>query len=455
MQGAGYRARAAWLGCALLSAVLPAGATDFSTTQQGRDAYEQIAWPQVAPERYQEVDNGQSLVRRTWIISPTLDASSAGLGPTYNRPSCLSCHPRNGRGKPPDSAAEPMRSILVRLSIPGVDAHGGPLPEPHYGEQLNELGAPGVPGEGEAFLDWREHSVELADGTRVHLRQPTLGFRKLAFGPLHAQAMHSLRVAPPLFGLGLLEAVDAEQLHAIAEEQRLAGQGIRGMPNQVWDVALQAQVTGRFGWKANQPSVRQQVAAALLGDMGITSPLFPEPNCPPVQQACRDWQHDQHPELSDASLDDMTLYHYLLAVPQPRNTDDPQVRHGEQLFAQVGCASCHRPRLTTGQLAAFPALSGQQIAPYTDLLLHDMGEGLADQRPDYLASGRQWRTPPLWGIGLLPKVNGYRFLLHDGRARSLLEAILWHGGEAQAAREAVRQLQAQDRQALLAFLESL
>lgn len=438
----------------------PAGAGEaaaggrFTTRDQGRDAYQQILWDLVPAAERERVLSGRGLVRQTWVISPSLEPRIAGLGPTYNRPACISCHPRNGRGAAPDDQARPMHSMLVRLSIPGQDAHGGPLPEPVYGDQLNEFGIPGVPGEGEAYLVWETRAEQLADGTRVELRAPRVAFRGLTQGPMHPEFMTSVRVAPPIFGLGLLEAVPEADILALARAQKKAAQGVAGQPNRVWDAARQRQALGRFGLKANQPTVRQQIAGALAGDMGITSVLFPEPNCPPAQKACAA-QPDQHPELLPGALEEMTLYHYLLAVPAPRNQGDPQVRRGRRLFAEAGCASCHQPHLRTGPFPEFPALGGQRIQPYTDLLLHDMGPELADGRPDYQASGSQWRTPPLWGLGLLPTVNGHGTLLHDGRARNVLEAILWHGGEASRSREAVRRLPAAEREALLAFLASL
>jgi CxxC motif-containing protein (DUF1111 family) len=245
-----------------------------------------------------------------------------------------------------------------------------------------------------------------------------------------AAVQTSVRVAPPMVGLGLLEAVPEADLLALAEAQRRAGQGVAGQPNRVWDAVAGRTVLGRFGWKANQPSVRQQVAGALAGDMGITTPVFPTPNCPPVQTACAAWTADRHPELADGGLDAMTRYLQVLGVPARREADAPRVRRGEALFAQAGCAACHQPVLHTGRFEALPALSDQAIHPYTDLLLHDLGPELADGRPDYLASGRQWRTPPLWGLGLRAVVDERVGLLHDGRARDPLEAVLWHGGEA-------------------------
>ncbi|MCO5977318.1 di-heme oxidoredictase family protein [Ideonella oryzae] len=420
-----------------------------------REAYSRIVWAAVPPEAQASVAQGRGLVRQTWVVSPSLDPGIAGLGPTYNRPACTACHARNGGGAPPDSPAEPMRSLLVRLSVPGQDTHGGPRPEPRYGDQLNEQGVPGVPGEGEAVLRWAPVPVTLADGTPITLRRPSLAFEHLAFGPMAPDVLTSLRVAPPMFGLGLLEAVPEADILALAEAQRRAGQGVAGQPNRVWDAVAGRMVLGRFGWKANQPSVRQQVAGALAGDMGITTPVFPMPNCPPAQTACAAWAADRHPELSDSGLDAMTLYLQALGVPARREADVPKVRRGEALFAQAGCTACHQPVLHTGRFEALPALSGQAIQPYTDLLLHDLGPELADGRPDFQATGRQWRTSPLWGLGLRAVVDERVGLLHDGRARDPLEAVLWHGGEAAPAREAVRALNAADRAALLAFLASL
>ncbi|QHM73698.1 di-heme oxidoredictase family protein [Mixta intestinalis] len=428
---------------------------DFTTSRTDRAAYEEIVWDKLDKIQQRAASAGRGFVRQTWVISPSLTPDVAGLGPTYNRPSCISCHPHNGRGRPPEIYGEPMRSMLVRLSIPGQDSVGGPRHEPHYGDQLNEFGAPGVPGEGEARIEWVNLSKTLPDGEKVNLRQPKVTFHNLAYGPLDGTALYSLRVASVMYGLGLLEAVPEADILAIADEQRREGRGVAGTANRVWDVTKQRTAPGRFGWKANQPTVRQQIASALLGDMGITTPLFPHPNCPAVQTACLAQKEDSHPELTSETLDKMTLYHYVLAVPARRNVEASDVKNGERLFSEIGCASCHRTSLKTGDFPAFPALAGQLIHPYTDLLVHDMGEGLADGRPDGVANGRQWRTPPLWGMGLLEKINEHTTLLHDGRARNPLEAILWHDGEAQDARIRFENLSKSERESVIHFLNSL
>jgi CxxC motif-containing protein (DUF1111 family) len=307
--------------------------------------------------------------------------------------------------------------------------------------------------------------VSLADGEKVVLRVPKIQFMTLQFGELGKDIMISPRIAPAMVGLGLLEAVPEDAILANAREQEKFG--ISGNPNYVWDYENSKTVLGRFGWKANQPNLRQQTAAAFFGDIGATTHFFPEENCPSVQVQCLDLPSaskcggqggctgNYRPEVVPSRLTNITLYLQALAVPARRNVDDAEVQRGEGLFAQAKCGVCHMPQLKTGSKAAIAAASNLLIHPYTDLLLHDMGEELADGRPDFQASGRQWRTPPLWGIGLIRTVSGHENLLHDGRARDVVEAILWHGGDAEKSREAFRTMPKADRAALVKFVESL
>jgi CxxC motif-containing protein (DUF1111 family) len=409
---------------------------------------------------------GHHQFNEPWVVAP--DPSGVwGLGPTFNEDRCSQCHERNGRARAPRDRELAVRGLLVRLSIPGQSAEGGPLPHPVYGDQLQNRGIAGaVPPEGQAIFSYGEREVRFADGETVRLRVPRITFMQLAFGPLGDATMTSPRIAPAMVGLGLLEAVPESTLLAIAKAQ--AAHGISGRPNVVWDVERRTTAIGRFGWKANQPNLRQQVAAAFHGDIGATTFLFPEENCPPAQKNCRELpaaiqcsglgacKGDAFvPEVIPSRLDNITFYLRALAVPTRRNVDDPQVRRGELLFAQAECSVCHVPSLTTGPVPTPPTAAGLTIHPYTDLLLHDMGQALADHRPDFQADGREWRTPPLWGIGLLRMVNGHSDLLHDGRARNIGEAILWHGGEAEASREAFRSMHRHDRDALVKFVESL
>ncbi|MCU8332722.1 c-type cytochrome, partial [Vibrio vulnificus] len=277
----------------------------------------------------------------------------------------------------------------------------------------------------------------------------------LAYGEMHPQTLLSARVAPPMIGLGLLESIAEETLLQWADEDDLNQDGISGKLNKVWDVQTQSLAIGRFGWKAGQPTLMQQNAAAFNGDLGLTSHLFPQENCTDRQDLCRKLPNGGSPEVSDNILDFVELYSQHLAVPIRRNVNDPQVKLGETLFVQSGCESCHKQTVKTAKREALPALSEQTIHPYTDLLLHDMGPGLADNRPEYLANGQEWRTPPLWGIGYTQEVNDHTYFLHDGRARNLMEAVLWHGGEAEATKQNVLKMSAKERDALIAFLNSL
>ncbi len=391
--------------------------------------------------RLERFFRGRGLFRQAWVIAPSRDEAVDGLGPLYNRLTCIACHPRNGRGLAPADENAVMRTMLVRLSRPGQDAHGGPRPHPAYGDQLNEQGIPGVRGEGRARIRWEERSLRFADGETASLRQPHLLFSELGYGPL-GDVRTSARVGSPVFGLGLLEQVSAEELQRMADEPK--ADGVRGRVNQVWSVQRQRLEPGRFGLKANQPDLLQQIASALHGDLGITSPLYPEENCAPQQRDCQLAVNGGAPEVDAMQLSELQFYLANLAAPARRDRD--QVLGGERLFAEAGCGACHRPQLRAGE---------QVVEAYTDLLLHDMGDGLADGREDFLASGREWRTPPLWGVGLIERINPGAGYLHDGRARTLTEALLWHGGEAQVARERFVAMAREERQALLAFLQSL
>ncbi|MFV5216079.1 di-heme oxidoredictase family protein [Azonexus caeni] len=386
---------------------------------------------------------GRSLFRQSWVIAPARDQAVDGLGPLYNRLACISCHPRNGRGGAPENPAQRMQTMLVRLSVPG----NPPRPHPVYGEQLNEEGIPGVPGEGRAEVHWQYETLSLDDGSRVELRRPLLKFVDLAYGEL-GPVLTSPRVGPPVAGLGLLDAVPAATLAAMARETK--ADGVRGSVNRLGP----RRQAGRFGLKANSSDLRSQIAGAFHGDMSITSPLFPDENCSPAQTACRRAPDGGKPELSAAQLADITFYIAHLAPPARRDTEQPAVVRGNARFAEFGCAVCHRPTLRSGA-SRFRLLAGRSFAPYTDLLLHDMGPGLADGRPDHAATGSQWRTAPLWGIGVLAAINEQVGYLHDGRARNFEEAILWHGGEAAVAQRRYRAASADARAELLAFLQSL
>ncbi|UXI02324.1 di-heme oxidoredictase family protein [Photobacterium sp. TY1-4] len=405
---------------------------------------------------------GNSFFRNPWVQAPATTDARDGLGPIFNTNGCQNCHIKDGRGHPPEAGDGNAVSMLVRLSIPATTAEqqralivGGVIPDPIYGDQLQDFANPGAKPEGQVAVTYRDVPVTFADGDVVTLRQPEVSISDLNYGALHPDVMLSARIAPPMIGLGLLEQIPEHTLEAFAREQHEAGQGVSGKLNKVWDVQQQKTVTGRFGWKAGQPTVMQQNAAAFNGDVGLTSRLFPQENCTAQQTVCTELPSGGEPEVSDNVLNFVEFYARHLAVPARRNVDDPQVKLGESLFTKVGCESCHRTSVETAKNDALPALSEQLIHPYTDLLLHDMGEGLADHRGEFLANGREWRTAPLWGIGYTEEVNGHSYFLHDGRARNLMEAILWHGGEAQQSRDKVLMLTKNERDALVAFLQSL
>ena len=407
--------------------------------------------PNLSPTAFEKHLAGDREFEQAFVTAPAV--VNPGLGPIYNNISCINCHSRDGRGRPP-KVDEKFVSMLFRLSLPkSADVADGlpPIPVPGFGTQLNNRAIFGTPPEGTIKIDYTEQTLTTADGTRVHLRYPNYTFTE-TYQPLPEEVELSPRVALSVFGLGLLEAIPEDTILAYADEADVNGDGISGKPNYVWDVVQQRYTLGRFGWKANQPTLLQQVAAAYHDDMGLTTSLFMTENSAGQSQLTG---HSATPEISDEILDVVTFYVQTLAVPARRNVDDPQVKQGEFLFAKAQCASCHVPTLRTGVLAGVPSVSNQTIQPFTDMLLHDMGPDLADNRSDFRANGREWRTPPLWGIGLVKRVNGHTNFLHDGRARDLMEAILWHGGEAKTSRQAVEQMSKTERDALIAFLESL
>ncbi len=441
----------------------------WTSTELGSSAYT-IPIDTLTAKQGKRFVEGKEQFNEAWVVAP--DPSGVwGLGPTFNEDRCAHCHEANGRSASIADGGDLVRGPLVRLSISGQTEFGGPLPHPAYGDQFQNRGIEGrVPPEGKVLVAYASHKVQLGDGEVLTLRVPQLRFVDLQFGEIGEDTMTSLRVAPQLVGLGLLEAVPEETLLAIAASQ--GAQGVSGRPNYVWDIENERRIMGRFGWKANQPSVRQQVAAAFIGDIGATTYMFDGENCPSVQKQCLDTPSAAscggqggcagnafRPEVNPSRLTNISLYIRALAVPARRNAGNPTVEKGEKLFTDAQCSACHVPELKTAAEANLPhdikSAANVTIHPYTDLLLHDMGPDLADGRPDFEATGSEWRTPPLWGIGLLTTVNGHSDLLHDGRARNVTEAILWHGGEALAARERFRTMSADDRAAMVAFVESL
>jgi CxxC motif-containing protein (DUF1111 family) len=416
-------------------------------------AYDQML-ATLSREQRDDYGDGAKAFARRWRTA--LSAIGPwGLGPLANGDSCVECH--EGKGKtPPRAEANRLVGMVVRLSQTDPANPKQALPHAVYGAQLNDVAILDVPAEGYPVVDYHERAIAFGDGTTASLRVPRLRFAGLQYGPLGDGVLASARAAPALLGMGLLEAVPDHAL--LARQAQQAALGLAGRVNRVWDRERNDYVVARFGRKATQPSLLQQIAAAFHDDIGVTSALIPQDSCAKPQAKCIEVAKYRvsDPELSPGMLTDILLYLRAGAVPMPRNVNSPDVRRGESLFGQAGCAHCHQASMRTAANAALPQLSDQLFHPYTDLLLHDLGEDLADNRPDGRdAGGRDWRTAPLWGLGLANQVNPGAGLLHDGRARNAAEAILWHGGEALRSREAFRTMAQRDRTALLAFLNSL
>ena len=417
------------------------------------------AFAQPAPglERDQELlfFVGNSFFNQNWVTAPASTEARDGLGPLFNARSCAGCHFKDGRGRPPQYAGESGTGLLLRLGLPDRADDGSYLPDPLYGGQVQDHAIEGIRPEASIVVEGEEIPGEFSDGTPYTLRNPTYQIEELGYGEPHPDVLVSPRVAPQMIGMGLLEAIPEAEIVARADPSDSDADGISGRPNRVWDQANNGVALGRFGWKANQPTVLQQTAGAFLGDIGITTGVFSAQNCVETHLECLGAPGGGEPEIEDDDLLKVVLYASSLAVPAMRDSDDPQVLRGAEVFSEMGCAACHTASIQTGTHPTIPALSEQTIHPYTDLLLHDMGDGLADGRPDFEATGSEWRTPPLWGIGLFQTVNGHTFYLHDGRARNLSEAILWHGGEGAAARDRFRELRSEEREAVLRFLQAL
>lgn len=374
-----------------------------------------------------------------------------GLGPLFNQNSCESCHIRNGRGNIPQYNGDPNSGLLLRLSIPGQGSHGAILPVPGFGGQLQNKALFGVVAEGKIYKSDISEIVKFLDGESITLVQPKYSIAE-PYQALHPLTMISPRNAPPVFGLGLLEAISDTDILKLEDISDIDKNGISGKANIVWDVLNQRPSLGRFGWKAEQPTTGQQAADAAHNDMGLTSYYFPTEQCI-SQSNCTQGVQNEWDTSKDVT--DMFAYYFqTLAVPAQRDQTNGLVQKGQDLFQKMDCASCHTPKHVTAS-HVISALSFQTIYPYTDLLLHDMGDGLSDHRPTYLAEGNEWRTPPLWGIGLTQIVNPKATFLHDGRAKTIEEAILWHGGEAEESKEKFRKSAKVDRDALIAFLKSL
>lgn len=395
---------------------------------------------------------GEAFFNSSFQPAPASSDLRDGLGPLFNSSNCRSCHNSLGRGRPPFEGDEMPVALVLQLSAPGAD--GGWGPDPVYGVNFNPFATPGVSPEGGVRITHHPVEGRYADGREWVLTAPSYELVNLGYGEPHPELAVSPRLAQPVIGMGLLNAVPEDLILSLTDPDDADADGISGRANLV--AGPDGKVTlGRFGWKANQVSLRSQTTAALSSETGITSRERPKQNCTAVQADCLAGPHGGEPEIADVDLDAIVLFQQTLAVPPRQNLGDPEVVRGATLFHEARCDRCHVPAMTTGEVPGLPQLSNQQIYPFSDLLLHDMGPALADGRPDGMASGSEWRTPPLWGLGRAEEIAREAFYLHDGRARSIEEAILWHGGEAAYSQSAFTGMAAADRNSLLMFLKSL
>ncbi len=398
---------------------------------------------------------GNSFFNQNWVSSPAYTTARDGLGPVFNARSCSSCHFKDGRGKPPNYFGESSQGYLIRLSIPGENEHGDVIAEPTYGKQLQDRSINGTLYEGKIDLTYEMIQGKYADGTSYELQKPLHKFYDLKYGEMSSEVQTSPRIANQIIGLGLLEAISEDQILANEDIFDLNNDGISGKANRVWNILEEETQIGRFGWKGTHPTVLQQTASAFIGDIGITNKLFPEQNCTDIQINCHEAFDSEIHEITFDDLIKTAKYCATTAVPVRRNVDNQNILKGKRIFNNIGCNNCHIEKYMTENHPSIPELSNQIIRPYTDLLLHDMGNKLADGRPEFLANGNEWKTSPLWGIGLFEVVNNHTYYLHDGRARNLEEAILWHGGESNNVIKSYKHLKADEREQLLEFLKSL
>ncbi|MET1028610.1 MAG: di-heme oxidoredictase family protein [Dongiaceae bacterium] len=462
------RGRKAIISCLLAGLVSIGGLGSFTSSSAADDTTQRQpqspmrrsvqADPQMPSDLRMDFELGAGLFKRNWVAAPSSTQAVDGLGPLYNARSCNACHPGGARSHDlVDQRKEVVPGLTVHLGRPG-NADAGAVPDPLYGEQIQTQALPGQTPEARiGLIKANGPVISLAGGEQVQLRYSLLALSDLAYGALDPATTASLRLAPAINGLGLIERIPAADI--LVQAERLKPDGIAGRPNWITDPRSGEKRLGRFGWKAIQPDIAQQNAHAFSIDIGMSTTIFPAPagDCMPAQGSCLAAPDGRSPqfgnvEIAEAMRHLLDVFVSYATLPTPGHTGPKQVAAGERLFAAAGCGGCHRPGFDLPPTAGEPA---RKIAPYSDLLLHDMGAGLADGIVEGKARGNEWRTAPLWGLGQAAAADGPAALLHDGRARSILEAILWHGGEAKPAQQRVVAMSPAERRDLIAFLRSL
>lgn len=405
---------------------------------------------------------GKSFFRVPWVEAPSATTARDGLGPLFNANACISCHPNNGVASVFNKNGDVSRGYVTRLSIPSDNSHkakkalkfDGFIGDPNYGSQISVNGTKSVPYEAKPLIKYEKLKVVYPDGQEIILSKPIHGVKnqltQLNYGKLHKNVAITNRVAQALVGLGLLDMLSDEQILANEDIEDKNKDGISGKANIVYSPEFKDFRVGRYTWKASAPSVRVQVAGAANNDMSLTSSLFPNENCTDIQKECKDAPKGDALragtpfDLPDNRLDAIAFYLKNLKIPKSIITE----KKGEKLFNDIGCAKCHIP--------SFILKNAYEIKPFTDMLLHDMGEGLSDGRSEFLANANEWRTAPLWSIGKYETALGRKAdFLHDGRAKSIEEAILWHGGEALKSKNNFMNLTKDQRQKVIRYIKEL
>jgi len=409
----------------------------------------------LSDEEYDKYILGRSFFTIPWVEAPSATTARDGLGPLFNANTCNSCHPKATRGTLYTNEGNLSRSVIPKLSITSNNSKehkdliytNGLVPEPTYGAQIAINGVHGVKYEAKPEIKFEEIKFVFPDGEEQILLKPKYMLTNLQYGELHKDTDLTFRLAPSLFGVGLLDDIKEEDILANEDEFDKDKDNISGKANIVYSPITGKYELGRFSWKASHTTLKHQIANAAINDMGLTTTIYPTDICSDKQEACINAPkaRDQI-DLPDLRLNAIEFFLQNQKIQKPKI--DEEFEKGLALFKQIGCVKCHKDSFTTN--------SGIKIAPFTDLLLHDMGEGLADGRGEFKAQGKEWRTPPLWNLTLSEKVGGNKLrLLHDGRARTFQEAILWHGGEAQGVKENYINLNKKDRETILRFLEEV
>ncbi|TBR45042.1 hypothetical protein CBF23_000640 [Marinomonas agarivorans] len=425
-------------------------------------------FPHISPEQKLNHSLGQALFEKLWVASPSSTTASDGLGPLFNARSCHSCHLNNGKGHAPTELQNGVEvpSFFLRLKQwPRPDSNNSKTavaPDPIYGTQLQTNANINIRPEANLTLTYQYKTVTFADGTTSELRKPVYQLNNLSYGKLSNATQLSGRVSPSIIGVGLFDSITEADLLNSADPDDKNNDGISGRVNTVWDKTMQTWRVGRFGWKATTATLTEQNQSAFNGDLGISTPLFPNPygDCTTHQVACLSLPNGNSPHMENLEANSevikvVDIFTALSAPPKIRNLNRETFKEGKKVFDLLQCSACHTSVQRTGKDTTFPELNNQTFYPFTDLLLHDMGQELADVGKEFDALGSEWRTAPLWGLSLSKLASGKQSFLHDGRARNIDEAILWHGGEGQKSRDSYLKLDKSQRSLLIRFLESL